>query len=76
MGEKAAHTPEAALVHALHRKNTQSKEDCVKEGLKFLALPVEVLGGFAAQTVEVVNHFGKQLGGQSGHDEALVTNHL
>ena len=41
-----------------------------------MALPVEVLGGFATQSVEVVNRLAKQLGRQTGRDEALVTNHL
>ena len=37
---------------------------------------MELLGGFAAQTVEVVNRLGKQLARQTARDEALVTHHL
>ena len=43
--KKAADTPGAALVHVMQRKNIQSKDSCAKEGLEFLALPLEVLGG-------------------------------
>ena len=74
--EKAADSPGAALEHALQRKNNQSKEDCEREGLEFLAMPVEVLGGFAKQSVEVVERLGRQLARQTGGDISKVINHL
>ena len=73
---KAAETPGAALNHALQRKNSQSLEDCVREGLEFLAVPVEALGGFHSQSVEVVQRLGRQLARQTAGDETIVINHL
>ena len=58
---KAADDPGAALAHALQRKDSQSKEDCTREGLEFLAIPVEVLGGFHTQSLEVVQRLGRQV---------------
>ena len=74
--DRAAENSGAALDHALQRKNRQSKEDCAKEGLEFIALPVEALGGLHRQTIDVIHKLGQQLARQASGDEALVTNHL
>ena len=44
--DKAADTPGAALSYAFHRKNIQSREDCIEQGIIFLPAPIEcsVLG--------------------------------
>ena len=74
--DKAAESPGAALVHAQKRKDAQSKEECRAEGIEFIALPVEVLGGFSAKSVEVVSKLGRQLARQTSRDESEVVNHL
>ena len=66
----------SGLDHALQRRNIQSKEDCSKEGLEFLTMPDEVLGGFAKQSLGLVECLGKQLAQQSVCDATRVVNNL
>ena len=73
---KVAEDPLEALTHAMTRKNNQSLEDCAKEGIKFFAVPLEALGGFSTQSVEIVSRLAKQLARHTSRDESEVINHL
>ena len=57
------------------RKDSQSKEECTQEGIEFVALPMEVLGGFSSKSIEIVNKLGRQLARQTGKEESEVINH-
>ena len=74
--ERAAATPGAALIHAQSRKDTQSKDDCETEGIEFCALPIEVLGGFSAKSVETVSKLARQLARQTSQEESEVVSHV
>ena len=73
---RSAATAGAALAHAYSRKENQSMPDCLQEGLIFIPLPLECLGGFHQKTCEVVKTLGRQLSLQTGCDEAQTVNHL
>ena len=48
---QAATTPGHALTTAYNRKMDQSGDACRKEGMVFIPLPMETLGGWHEQTV-------------------------
>ena len=72
---KAADTAGAALSHAFDRKNRQSLEDCRAQGIHFIPLPVETLGGWHPQAVSVKKKLGIQLARQTGKEDSEVIFH-
>ena len=54
----AAEDRGAALNHAYDRKKQRSMEVCNAEGIQFVALPMETLGGSDRRAMEVLNKLG------------------
>ena len=74
--DRAATEAGHALQYALDRKNRQSAEDCHREGVKFLPLPIETLGRWHSQAICTIGKLAKQLAGHTWGLEAEVTSHL
>ena len=72
---KAAESAGAALSHAFERKNRQAFEECRAQGIHFIPLPVETLGGWHPQAVSVIRKLGRQLARQTGKDDSEVIAH-
>ena len=73
---KEAEAPGNALGHAYDRKWGQVGELCEREGIKFIPLPVETLGGWGEGSVVHLKRIGAALAARSGREEAEVCRHL
>ena len=73
---KAATTAGAALEVAYSRKMNQAGEACRREGLVFVAMPWETLGGWHDQTVEQIKKLASAQARQTGEDRSETTRHL
>ena len=73
---KSAEVPGHALTHAFDRKMRQNFEECRKEGVHFMPLPIETFGGFHEQSVSIINKIGTQLAKHTGRLESEVISHL
>ena len=71
----AAEQPGAALSHAYQRKMRQSSDDCHAQDIHFVSLPVETLGGWHPQAIQVIRKIGRQLARQSGREDSEVIGH-
>ena len=71
--DRAAEEPGHALSYAHQRKMRQSHDDCNREGISFIPLPVETLGGWHSQAVE---HITRQLARHTGREDEEVVRHL
>ena len=65
-----------AVVEAHRRKMTSTAEDCRREGIVFLPLAVESLGGWHSVAVEQVTKLAAALARHTGEDEQEKTRHL
>ena len=73
---QAATTAGAALEVAYSRKMTQAGEACRREGLVFVPMPWETLGGWHAETVEQIKKLASAQARQSGEDRSEAIRHL
>ena len=73
---EAAVTPGHALTFAYQRKLRGAAEDCRREGIAFLPLAVESLGGWHSAAEAKVKKLGAALARQSGQEEGEVLRHL
>ena len=73
---EAAVTPGHALTFAYQRKLRGAAEDCRREGIAFLPLAVESLGGWHSAAEAEVKKLGAALARQSGQEEGEVLRHL
>jgi len=55
---------------------TQAGEACRREGLVFIPMPWETLGGWHEQTVEQVKKLASAQARQTGEDQSTATRHL
>ena len=65
-----------ALTYAFDRKYRQAGEECQKEGVKFLPLPVETLGGWHKNALKVITKLAHQLARHTGSIESETVSHL
>ena len=72
----AATTPGSALTHAHKEKNKKSEEACRRQGIVFLPLAAEALGGWHPTAVEQVQKLGSALARQTGQEEGEVKSQL
>ena len=72
---KAAEEPGSALTHAYQRKMRQSSDDCYTQGIHFVPLPVETLGGWHPQAIQVIRKICRQLARQTGREDSEVIAH-
>ena len=73
---EAATTPGYALTFAYQRKVRGVAEDCRREGIAFLPLVVESLGGWHTAAEAEVRKLGAALARQTGQEEGEVLRHL
>ena len=73
---EAAVTPGHAAAEAYRRKMVASAEDCEREGIVFLPLAAESLGGWHPVAVQQVDKLAAALARHTGEDERVVTRHL
>ena len=68
--------PGHALNYAFDWKMTKHGAACRREGLVFLPMPIESLGGWHEQAVEQVKKIGAALARQTGQEEGEAVGHL
>ena len=73
---QAANKAGAALETAYNRKMTQAGDACRREGLVFIPMPWETLGGWHEETVEQVKKLASAQARQTGEDQSTATRHL
>lgn len=73
---RAAAQPGYAAEEAHRRKMVDSAEDCRREGIVFLPLAVESLGGWHPAAVRQVDKLAAALARHSGEDERVTARHL
>ena len=72
----AAEEAGSALVKAVQRKVQGVAEACQQQGLVFLPIALETLGGFHQVAVEQVKRIGAAIARNQGSDERLATRQL
>ena len=73
---QAATTAGHALTHAYNRKMAGAGAACQREGMVFIPLPAEALGGWHEQAVLQVWKLGSALARQTGQEESVAIRHL
>ena len=72
----AAEEAGSALAKAFNRKVQGTAEACQEQGLVFLPIAVETLGGFHKVAVEQVKKIGAAVARHQGSDERVATRQL
>ena len=72
----AAANPGHALEVAVKRKNRGALEDCRRQGIKFIPLAVESLGGWHESAVAEIRKLAAALARQTGQEERECRSHL
>ena len=72
----AAATPGHALTVAYDRKVRDAAEDCRRQGIAFIPLAMESLGGWHPVMVEEVRRLGSALARHTGQPEGEAIQHL
>ena len=73
---QSAETPGHTLSEAFSRKCRQTLEACEREGIVFIPLPVETLGGWHDRAVEQIKKLGRAVARSSGREEDEAIRHL
>ena len=73
---QAATTAGHALTTAYNRKMTQAGEACRGEGIIFVPMPMETLGGWHEATVLQVKKLASAQARQTGEEQSDATRHL
>ena len=76
MVAQAATTPGHALTMAYNRKMQGTAAACRREGMVFIPLPVETLGGWHDQAVQQVKKLRAALSRHTGQEESEAIRHL
>ena len=72
----ASETDGYALGEAFRRKVAKAGEPCRLEGISFIPLAADTLGGWHSVAVEQIQKLGRALARQSGEDEDQTVRHL
>ena len=67
--------PRNALEKARRTKNDNYLQDCLKEDIAFVPLPVEVTGAWEDRAVKEVDKIARALAKQQGQEEAQIRSH-
>ena len=73
---QAAQTPGHALKVAHQRKLDKSWQPCHDQGIVFLPLAVESLGGWHKAAIDEIKKLGSALARHTGEDESITIPHL
>ena len=65
-----------ALEVAVERKNRGAQEDCRRQGIKFIPLAMESLGGWHELAVKEIRKLAAALARQTGQEEKEARSHL
>ena len=76
MVDQAAVNPGYALQQAFNRKCRQTREACEREGMVFIPLPVETLGGWHEAAIVQIKKMRKALANTNGQEENEAVRHL
>ena len=68
--------PGHALSHAFNRKMSGTGEACRREGVVFIPLPVETLGGWHEDAIVQIRKLGSAQARQTGQEESVAIGHL
>ena len=72
----AATTPGFALTFAYERKLREVEEACRRQGILFLPLAVESLGGWHEVAIDQIRKLGGALARHTGEEEGVVVQRL
>ena len=75
MVEDSATRPGSALDKAYDRKMRGAAEDCLAQGIVFLPLAAEALGGWHEMAVNKVKKLASAVARQTGQEEGEVVHH-
>ena len=73
---QAATTAGHALTYAYNRKMAGAGAACMREGMVFIPMPAETLGGWHEQAVLQVRKLGSAQARQTGQEESVAIGHL
>ena len=73
---KAAEEPGSAATKRFKEKQNKYLQPCKNEGIEFLPVVVETLGGFHPDSALVVKKLARQVASQSGQPVEETTRHL
>ena len=75
---RVANDPEPgyALTYAFNGKMRKHGQDCRREGMVFLPMPVESLGGWHPEAAQQVKKIGAAKARQTGEEEEVSVSHL
>ena len=73
---RAAADPGHALATAHQRKWQKHGEACLAQGLAFIPLPVETLGGWSGPAADQIRKLGQALAWSTGQEEGVTVKHL
>ena len=76
LAAKAAATPVHALTFAFERKKKGAEEDCRRQGITFLPMAAESLGGWHLVPEFKVGKVAASLSPHSGHEKGQALRHL
>ena len=73
---KAAQEAGSALEHRFDTKMSNYFDRCREQGIHFLPLPVETLGGWHPHAAKALTRLGRQLARQTGREEEETVRHF
>ena len=73
---KSVETPGHTLTEAFNRKCRQTLQACEAEGIVFIPLPVETLGGWHDRAVDQIRKLARAVARNTGREEDEAIRHL
>ena len=73
---KSVETPGHTLTQAFNDKCRTTLQACEREGIAFIPLPVETLGGWHEKAVDQIRKLARALARNTGKEEEESTRHL
>ena len=74
--QRASQEGGSAVEHAHRSKCLKYKERCAAEGITFLPLAVDTLGGWHPAALDTINRLGRQVARNVGREDQEVVRHL
>ena len=74
--QRASQEGGSAVEHAHRSKCLKYEERCAAEGITFLPLAVDTLGGWHPAALDTINRLGRQVARNVGREDQEVVRHL
>ena len=74
--QRASQEGGSAVEHAHRSKCRKYEERCAAEGITFLPLAVDTLGGWHPAALDTINRLGRQVARNVGREDQEVVRHL